>query len=413
MSVQFLIEDFHQITLALLNHQESGSLFETILRSAARIMDAPHGEILLPTDDTMVIRSVTANQQNLLGEVIRRGDAHLMWQAYDTAQPVTVDDYSSYSRRREVYDGLRLRAVIEIPIMVEGRCVGLLSMGRNIPDYPFSPEQIHHGVMLAQLAGLVLDRNPLYEAALPEIEERKKAERNAIALGIERKRTEMLAGFIQNASHEFRTPLSIIQTSLYFLNKSPDPDVRQQKTRLIEQQIQSIDHLITMLGLQTNLDSYSDEFIKQSVNLNRLVETLIEGVESSAEAHQHTLTVTFSEPNLCVSGDAEMLNTALRQITENALRYTPPSGEVSVGVLTDDEAVMIEIQDNGVGIPDEALPHIFTRFYRQDIAHTTPGFGLGLSIAWRIIELHGGQIRVKSEVGVGSTFTIVLPRLSP
>jgi signal transduction histidine kinase len=249
-------------------------------------------------------------------------------------------------------------------------------------------------------------------ASFADITKRKLAEQRAIEWGIERKRSEMLAGFINDASHEFRTPLTLIQTSLYFLKKSDDRALREQKAGVIEDQVRAINHLVTMLGLQARLDSKSGAFSNKPVNMNSVIEALIETIENIAKSHQHRLSLTLPDEQPWVTGDVQYLAIALRQIIDNALRYTPNKGQIDLRLQTALNTIQVFIQDNGVGIPADVQHHIFTRFYRRDVAHTTPGFGLGLSIAARIIEDHGGTITLESEIGVGSTFIIHLPRLT-
>lgn len=100
---------------------------------------------------------------------------------------------------------------------------------------------------------------------------------------------------------------------------------------------------------------------------------------------------------------------AIRQVLDNAIHFTERGGSVTISTAYDEENIVIQVQDTGMGIEDEVLPHIFDRFYRQDIAHSTPGFGLGLTIAHIIVERHHGEISVETTVGEGSIFKIILP----
>ena len=110
-----------------------------------------------------------------------------------------------------------------------------------------------------------------------------------------------------------------------------------------------------------------------------------------------------------VSGNADYLLEAFKQIIENACRFTPAGGTITLSARTVDERVSVEVQDTGPGIPEDNHSRIFETFWRQDAAHSTPGLGLGLSIAQRIIEQHGGEIMVESEVSQGTTVRVNLP----
>lgn len=245
--------------------------------------------------------------------------------------------------------------------------------------------------------------------ALSDITKRKQHEDNALQLGIERKRIELLAGFIRDASHEFRTPLSIIQTSLYLLNKSQSMEIREQKSRVIEEQVRSIAHLVSLLGIQADLDSQSSQAVVEPLNLNDVLRELYEELQPKANRQQKSLALKFTNAPIWVMGNENQLVIGLAQIVENALRYTQQGGAVMISTSIEHPSVKIDIKNSGVGIPSEVLAHIYERFYRRDVAHTSPGFGLGLSIAARIIDNHHGQITVESAPEVGSIFSITLP----
>ena len=100
-------------------------------------------------------------------------------------------------------------------------------------------------------------------------------------------------------------------------------------------------------------------------------------------------------------------------LLDNAVKYTPDGGSVTVRVEEEDDGVALAVSDTGVGIPEDQLPLVFERFYRADSARTEEGLGLGLSIARQIAEAHGGTIEVRSKVGVGSTFVLLLPPQKP
>jgi PAS domain S-box-containing protein len=166
----------HQITLDLLNHQNTPELLQSIVDHAAVILDAPHVELVFAEGDELVVQSCTNNQSYLIGDRTKRGEACLSWQAYDTGQVVTTADYSIEPNHRAVYDRFGLRAVASIPIMVNQVCQGVIDLGRTTPSYPFTPEQIQQGVLFAQLVALLLENTRLHEAAAREIDQRKQIE---------------------------------------------------------------------------------------------------------------------------------------------------------------------------------------------------------------------------------------------
>lgn len=167
----------HQISLDLLDHRQLDELLQAIVERAAEILNAPFGEFLLMEDEELVVHACTANLSFIQGERVTRAMAKLSWQACDTAQPVVLDDYAEWSAKRAVYAGTELHAVADYPIVLNGACVGVLALGRSVPGYRFTPEDVEKGLMFSQLAALVLDNAQLYASAQHEIRERHEVER--------------------------------------------------------------------------------------------------------------------------------------------------------------------------------------------------------------------------------------------
>jgi len=248
----------------------------------------------------------------------------------------------------------------------------------------------------------------LLQMFVRDISLRKQVEQRRLELAVERKRMQILTDFIAQASHEFRTPLSIINTSAYLLKKQPNPLDQQRHIRQIEEQSGSIAGLVDALITMSRLDSLR-ELPAEVVDLSRLVEMIYQDNQAAIQAKNlHSVLQIEAQP-LVIQGNADYLRRAIQCIFDNALQFTPDEGKLVVRLEMADNQAVIAIADTGVGIPAAALPHIFERFYRVDKASTTRGFGLGLSIAQAIIELHQGRIEVESAEGEGSTFRIVLP----
>jgi len=166
----------HQMTLDLLNRRSLDELLQTVVDRSAVLLDAPYAQLMLLEDETLTVHAATANAKKLLGTRSSRGQGSATWQAVDTRQPVFVEDYSRWAQRRSLYDGYELRATAAFPILAGERCLGVLGLGRVNSGHLFSTEQIETGVLFARLVALVLDNANLYQSALTEISERKRAE---------------------------------------------------------------------------------------------------------------------------------------------------------------------------------------------------------------------------------------------
>lgn len=256
-------------------------------------------------------------------------------------------------------------------------------------------------IRYAQLSG-----SERFLMTVNDITERKKTQQQHFELALERERVHILEHFIRDASHEFRTPLATIQTSLYLLARSDDPEHRHAKSMQIEQEIQRLTRLLEMLVTLTTLDS-GHALECQTCLLNEVVSGAV--LAYGAGQLPPRLTMNLAEAPLQVSVDMELMREALVQLVDNGLRYTTDSGHVWLSTEQRGGRMLVVVRDDGPGIPAEKLALIFDRFYRMDVAHTSPGFGLGLAIARRIAEAHGGTLEVESQVGQGCVFTLSLP----
>jgi len=239
-----------------------------------------------------------------------------------------------------------------------------------------------------------------------DVTRRRTAERRAFALALEKERVNILTNFIQDASHEFRTPLAIIQSNLYLINKVDDLTVRQDKVGVIDKQVARLSLRLDQLAILSKLDS-GVVLDLHTVDVKSMLSQLIERAAFASSDIEFHLEADANLPTLV--GDTHLLEEAFKQVLENAVRFGSPNCEITVRATSQLYQIQIEFCDTGPGIAPDVLPHVFERFYRQDIAHNTPGFGLGLPIAQKIIEGHKGTIQIDSQPGKGTTVRVLLP----
>lgn len=223
----------------------------------------------------------------------------------------------------------------------------------------------------------------------------------------------LLRQFLGNVSHDLKTPLTTIKSSLYVLKKSPDEEKKQHQMKVLELQTERMEHLLDEMFSLLRLDAGA-EFDFEIADINALIRSVLAKHHALALAKHHQVAFVTESEIQPLRMDKSYLEMALGNLLINAHHYTPEAGHVTVRTFTQSHQVIIEIEDTGIGITPSDLPHIFERFYRADWARSTAsgGTGLGLTIAQKIVEAHGGQIRVESMVGEGTRFQIVLPLLS-
>ncbi len=217
--------------------------------------------------------------------------------------------------------------------------------------------------------------------------------------------------FQADAAHELKTPLALLRT--HWENELNNPAVSLELKEKFVQDIETItrlSHLINNLLLLSQTESIKENFEFLPVQLDAVLEDVIADATLMADLKaQHIEYEKF--PSLSVKGDKVRLYQMFFNIIDNAIKYTPDEGTVRISLKKENNDALVEVQDTGMGIPAEEIPHIFERFYRvqKDRARKTGGSGLGLSICKLIAESHQGTIEVKSEDHQGTTFYIRLP----
>jgi len=222
--------------------------------------------------------------------------------------------------------------------------------------------------------------------------------------------------FIQNVSHELKTPLTVIQGHAARLGDVPgDTESWQASRRIIADEGKRLTQLVDNLLTLARLESPAFSLDLAPLHLSGLLEEAILQVSDLAEARQIGLSLNLAPGLPRLDGDRARLKQVVLNLLDNALKYTPPGGSVVVSARLGEGAeaahLVCAVQDTGEGIPVDDLPYIFEKLYRARRARGRPveGSGLGLTIAQQIIRAHGGDLRVETAVGHGTTFTFTLP----
>ena len=226
----------------------------------------------------------------------------------------------------------------------------------------------------------------------------------------ERERVEaMRRDFVADASHELKTPVAAILASMETLEMALESgseranDFAHQVTEAAKRLARIVEDLLDLSRLEVSTSP------DEEVDLGALVTDEVKRLKRYAKEGG----IDFSREVAAVRfvGSPADLSLAVRNLVDNAIRYTDPGGSVRVALQTDGAVVRLEVSDTGTGIPTRDLPRVFERFYRVDVARSraTGGTGLGLALVKHVAERHGGSVAVQSELGVGSTFTMTLP----
>ncbi len=217
--------------------------------------------------------------------------------------------------------------------------------------------------------------------------------------------------FISNISHELRTPLASLRALAETLQDGAikDPPAARRFLGHILREVNAMTQLVGELLELSRIESGKVPLQIVPVAVHTLIETPVERLRPQAERRGLNLTVALPDSLPPVAADAERVQRVLTNLIHNALKFTSEGGEITVRARQKDDEIHISVQDTGVGIPAEEQERIFERFYKADRARAGGGTGLGLAIAKHVVQAHGGQIWVRSQVGHGSTFTFSLP----
>lgn len=280
-----------------------------------------------------------------------------------------------------------------IPLVVEKRVLGVMALGFGEPR-AFGLEDREFLLTLAHQCAQALERARLYEAAQEAIRIRDQ--------------------FLSIASHELKTPLTSLLGNSQLLQRrmmrEGGMQERDQRTlRLIAEQATRLNGMITMLLDISRIETGRLSIAHEPINLGTLVRRVTMEIEPLLTRHQIVCQTPDTGP--IIEGDELRLEQVLQNLIQNAVKYSPTGGKILIQAACQADQAHIVVSDEGIGIPADALPHLFQRFYRA--ANANPqhisGMGIGLFVVKEIITLHGGTVDVESIEGQGSTFTVRLP----
>ncbi len=262
-----------------------------------------------------------------------------------------------------------------------------------------------------------------YVSTSEDVEDRVRAHESIVeALEVERRAVERLREvdqvkdtFVSAVSHELRTPITSIVGYLEMLQDGSFGHLNSEQYDAVGRVNTNSRRLLTLIDELLTLSKMQDAGLglddRADLDLAAVVRTAYDVVAPSWSARDLAVRLDVPEGAVPFTGDVEMLERMVVNLLGNAVKFTPEGGRVSVGLTRENGGAVISVADTGIGIPVDEQEHLFTRFFRSSTAQeqAIPGSGLGLSIAHSIAEMHGGDVAVESEPGVGTTFRVQLP----
>lgn len=216
--------------------------------------------------------------------------------------------------------------------------------------------------------------------------------------------------FIATVSHEFKTPLAIIQNYASALeNEDLDPQTRREYLETLRTASGNLAEMVTNILRLNKIENQAIPLHAESYDVCSQLCDCVAGFSDKLDEKNLELDADMEDTaEICV--DQEMLSLVWNNLLSNAIKFTEPGGEICIQQFSDDKTVTVKIADTGCGMDAETLRHVFDKFYQGDSSHSKEGNGLGLALVRRVLELFHGKVEVESKIGEGSTFTVTLPR---
>jgi signal transduction histidine kinase/CheY-like chemotaxis protein len=419
---------------------------------AVRLLNAEAASIALQNGSAEDIEFVAASGQAsdfVLGKRLATNQGIAGW-VMQTGNPLLVTDVSQDSHFYSGFDqesGFDTQSVLCVPLQTKGRTIGIIE-ALNKRESSFDQSDLRLLNSMAAPAATAIENARLYQRAQQEIAERSRAEaaleaeRASLAERVAERTAELRQAnadleeanqlkdrFVSNVSHELRTPLSVITLLTGNLEMWYDrwgEDKRRQTIREIRVQSRLLNDLIESVLEMSRIDGNRISSEQCQLDLVQLAREETEKQKPLAQKKSQRLKIVGVR-HLPVQGDDSQLRQIIRNLLNNAIKYTPIGGEITCDCRIIDQQrapdpkcpgsltlpagrwAVLRVVDTGIGISQENLPRLFERFYRVNEQGNIPGVGLGLSIAKELVERHAGTITVTSTPGNGSTFAIYLP----
>jgi signal transduction histidine kinase len=362
-------------------------LLSRIVHAAAEISGAEAASILL-FDDTS--RQLYFQVATNMDESTRRGivvplDGSIAGWIVNNRQPVRITNVHNDPRffsHVEETTGFSTQSILGIPLVTKNKIVGVLE-ALNKPKGKFTDTDESMLLVLGAQAAVAIENARLFQ------------------------QSDLISEFV----HELRTPLSSLSTATYLLLRPEmSQEQRDQIVNNIHNETMRLNALASSFLDLARLESGRVQFRKTRFSVADLLYECKDVMSSKALENNIQIRVESPEGMPLLDADRDKIKQVLLNLLSNAIKYNRPNGSVMLHAEAAEKEITLFIQDTGLGIPEEALPHLFEKFFRvREHESRAAGTGLGLSICKQIVHGHGGKVEVKSKIGVGTVFSVFLP----
>ncbi|MCL4265033.1 MAG: GAF domain-containing protein [Anaerolineae bacterium] len=390
-------------------------MLPAILQRAMSVVGGSLGSLYLKDSsaDVMVARGVYPPKPEMIGRQFHLGEGIIGHIAATGEIHITENMSQSsqarfYDQEKRMVEQQVIRSGIGLPLRAQERIIGVMYI--SLPEvHTFTAEEVDFLVAISEAAGGALDRM----LVLQTLEERVAKRTHELEAANEKllELDRLKSRFISEVSHELRTPITNLSLYLDLLTQSK-PERQAYYMNVLRRQTDRLSQLIEDILSLSRLELGRDKIRLQPIDLNEVVRTAVSNLSPRIAEAGLTLTQKLHPDLPSIYGESIQLSLAVSHLLNNAIQFTPAGSIVArTGLDEAGTAIYLQVMDTGEGINAADLRHLFDRFYRgqQATQSNIPGTGLGLAIVKEVVDLHGGDIEVKSVEGEGSTFTVWLP----
>ncbi len=320
-------------------------------------------------------------------------------------QAIVVEDAEHDPLLLRVRQGMlqrNIQSALIVPLLVKSKTIGVIGLGSTEGKRVFTAEEIELAQTIANQISVAMDNAELYQQRMNDISTLKEVD-------------QLKSNLVSNVSHELRAPLTSIKAYTELLLAEAERSHNgtcQDWLTVIDRETDRLTGLITDYLNLSRLESGHFRMEAEPLGLANIVAEVVSVLEVQAKQRHITIGVE-PQPSLPeLWGDRELIRVAVRNLVSNAIKFSHDGGQIHIAMGYNDGSFKFSIQDEGPGIPEDALPHLFDKFFRVPATNGVPGTGMGLALAREAVMAHGGRIEVESTAGKGSRFTVTLPGAS-
>jgi len=396
----------YAISQQIMSSLELPVVLESIVEVLKHVMDCRAACIFLLNEETgmLEIKASSGITSHWRTQAKLRVGEGISGKAVAIGRPIYVPD--TLLEPDFIFFDRSVRSILVVPLKVKGKVIGTLSVDHTIPD-AFTPDDERFLSIVAAQAAIAIENAALYESLKERAVALEKAYDEISELS--RFKSELL----QNISHELRSPLTFVKGYVELMREGHMGSLTPEQAEALEVVSEKADLMARLVEDMIALQRIEVEKLKlEPISLGEIAQFAVRSASLIAQNAGIEFKLEIP-PNLPpVMGDKNRLVQVFDNLINNAIKFSPNGGTITIRLKDVGEYIQAEVEDTGIGIPEDKLDKIFERFYQVDSSSKRKfgGMGLGLAIVKSIVEAHGGKIWVKSQLGKGSTFYFVIPK---